>query len=62
MGFLSLAYLTVANLNRFGISIHYQVSVRPQYLVKLLSLVRVKDCSVDTGRKLNVHKTFRRRL
>ena len=41
MGFLSLAYLTVANLNRCGISIHYQVSERPQYLVKLSSLVTV---------------------
>ena len=30
--FLSLAYLTVANLARFGISVHCQVSVRSQYL------------------------------
>ena len=35
--FLSIAYLTVANLARLGILVHYQVSVRSQYLVRLLS-------------------------
>ena len=34
---LSVAYLTVANLARLGISVHCQVSVRSQYLVRLLS-------------------------
>ena len=34
--FLSVAYLTVANLARLGISVHCQVSVRSQYLVRLL--------------------------
>ena len=36
-GFLSVAYLTVANLARLGISVHCYVSVRCQYLVRLLS-------------------------
>ena len=36
-GFVSIAYLTVANLARLGISVHCQVSVRSQYLVRLLS-------------------------
>ena len=36
-GFLFVAYLTVANLARLGISVHCQVSVRSQYLVRLLS-------------------------
>ena len=35
--FLSVAYLTVANLARLGISVHCQVSVRSQYLVRFLS-------------------------
>ena len=35
--FLSVAYLTVANLARLGISVHCQVSGRSQYLVRLLS-------------------------
>ena len=35
--FLSVAYLTVANLARRGISVHCQVSVRSQYLVRILS-------------------------
>ena len=35
--FLSVAYLTVANLARLGISVHCQVSVRSQCLVRLLS-------------------------
>ena len=35
--FLSVAYLTVANLARLGISVHCQASVRSQYLVRLLS-------------------------
>ena len=34
---LSVAYLTVANLARLGILVHCQVSVRSQYLVRLLS-------------------------
>ena len=37
-GFLSVAYLTVVNLARLGNSVHCLVSVRPQYLVRLLSL------------------------
>ena len=36
-GFLSVAYLTVADLSRLGISVHCQASVRFQYLVRLLS-------------------------
>ena len=36
--FLYVAYLTVANLVRLGISVHCYVSVRSQYLVGLLSL------------------------
>ena len=35
--FLSVAYLEVANLAQFGISVHFQVSVKSQYLVRLLS-------------------------
>ena len=35
--FLSIAYLTVANLAPLGILVHCQVSVRSQYLVRLLS-------------------------
>ena len=35
--FLSVAYLKVANLARLEISVHCQVSVRSQYLVRLLS-------------------------
>ena len=37
LGFLSVAQLTVANLAQFEISVHWQVSVRQQYLVRLLS-------------------------
>ena len=36
-GFLCVAYRTVANLARLAISVHCQVSVRSQYLVRLLS-------------------------
>ena len=36
-GFLSVAYLAVANLARLGISVHCQASVRSQCLVRLLS-------------------------
>ena len=36
-GFLSVAYLMVANLAHLGISVYCQVSVRYQYLVRLLS-------------------------
>ena len=36
-GFLFIAYLTVVNLVRLGISVHCQVSGRSQYLVRLLS-------------------------
>ena len=35
--FLSVAYLTAANLARLGISVHCQVSVRSKYLVRFLS-------------------------
>ena len=35
-GFLFVAYLTVANLDRLGISVHCQVSVSSQYLVRFL--------------------------
>ena len=35
--FSSVAYITVANLARLGISVHCLISVRSQYLVKLLS-------------------------
>ena len=35
--FLSVAYLTVANLARLGISVYCQVPVRSQYSVRLLS-------------------------
>ena len=35
--FLSVAYLTVANLARLGISVHCQDSVRSHYLVRLFS-------------------------
>ena len=42
-GFLSVAYLTVANLARLGISVHCQVSVRFQYLVRLISQCRITD-------------------
>ena len=35
-GFLSVAYLTVGNLALLGIQVHCQVSVRSQYLVRLL--------------------------
>ena len=37
-GFLSVAFLTAANLARRGISVYCYVTVRSQYLVKLLSL------------------------
>ena len=37
LGFLSIAYLAVANLARLRISVYCQVSVRSQYLVRLLS-------------------------
>ena len=36
--FLSVAYVKKVNLARLGISVHYKVSVRCQYLVRLLSL------------------------
>ena len=36
-GFLSVAYLAVANLARIGISVHCQASARSQCLVRLLS-------------------------
>ena len=36
-GFLSVAYLTIANLTRLVILVHYQVSVMSQYLVRLSS-------------------------
>ena len=36
-GFLSVAYLTVANLARLEISVHCQVSVRSQFLVRPFS-------------------------
>ena len=42
-GFLSVAYLAVANLARIGISVHCQVSIRSQYLVRLLSLCWITD-------------------
>ena len=46
-GFLSVAYLTIANLARLGISVHCQVSVRLQYLVRLLS-----QCWIAGGHKI----------
>ena len=36
--FLSVAYLMVANLARLKISVHCQVSVRSQYLVRIFSM------------------------
>ena len=47
-GFLSVAYLTVANLARLGISVHCQVPVRSQYLVRLLS-----QCWITGGRTIH---------
>ena len=47
-GFLSVAYLAVANLARLGISVHCQASVRSQCLVRLLS-----QCWITGGRTVH---------
>ena len=42
-GFLSIGYLTAANLARLVISVHCLVSGRSQYLVRLLSLCPITE-------------------
>ena len=46
--FLSVAYLTVANLARLGILVHFQVLVRSQYLVRILS-----QCQITGGHTIH---------
>ena len=48
-GFLSVAYLTVGNLALLGIQVHCQVSVRSQYLVRLLS-----QCWITGGHTIHL--------
>ena len=47
-GFLSVAYLMVASLVQFGISVRCQVSAKSQYLVRLLSL-----CQISGGQTIH---------
>lgn len=48
VGFLCLvAYLTVANSVRLGILVHCQVSIRSQYLFRLLSLLLSSPLLLD---------------
>ena len=54
--FLSAAYLTVANLAGLGISVHCQVSVRSQYLVRLLSQCWITGGHLDY--RITVHPTI----